>query len=74
MTIEDSIKKCAETAKYVGVTDLLQNIIKNQTLSKYNTFHYKLRENKVKVPKYRPKNMRIEDSKRNVLKVRNTLV
>ena len=54
-TIEDSIKKFAETAKYVGVTDLLQNIIKNQMLSEYNTFHYKLRENEVKVPKYRPK-------------------
>ena len=55
MRIEDSAKKCAETVKYVGVNDLLKNIIKNQTLSEYNTFHYKLRENKVKVPKYRHK-------------------
>ena len=29
--IEDSAKKCAETAKYGGANDLLQNATKNQT-------------------------------------------
>jgi len=56
---EESGNKCAETGKYVGENDLLQNVIykKNQTpiASQYNTFHSKLSKMKVKVPKYRPK-------------------
>jgi len=54
---EESGNKCAETGKYVGENDLLQNVIlkKNQTPSQYNTFHSKLSKMKVKVPKYRPK-------------------
>jgi hypothetical protein len=40
---EESGNKCAETGKYVGENDLLQNVIKkkNQTPSQYNTFHCK---------------------------------
>ena len=48
--IEDSAKKCAETAKYGGANDLLQNATKNQTSRYYKTLHFK---QKAKVPKFR---------------------
>ena len=51
--IEDSAKKCAETAKYGGANDLLQNATKNQTRRYYKTLHFKQPKMKAKVPKFR---------------------
>ena len=51
--IVDSTKKCAETVKYGGANDLLQNATKNQTRRYYKTLHFKKPKMKAKVPKFR---------------------
>ena len=65
--------KCAETAKYIGENDLLQNVTKIQTLSQYNTFNSKLRKMKVNVPKYNQTTYKLKIVLRNMLKLRHTL-